>query len=117
MRGVPARADRDGASLDAAEQRKLLENALRDFRLAGVSLPADRKQRFGQVMERLATAQAKFDENVLDATNAWSRHVADEAELAGLPANTVQRGRARRPKPPARPAGCCRSMRRTTRRS
>ncbi len=84
--------DRDGASLDAA-QRKLLENALRDFRLAGVSLPADRKQRFGQVMERLSTVQAKFDENVLDATNAWSRHVADEAELAGLPANTVQRAR------------------------
>jgi oligopeptidase A len=84
--------DRDGASLDAS-QRKLLENALRDFRLAGVSLPADRKVRFGQVMERLATVQAKFDENVLDATNAWSRHVADEAELAGLPANTVQRSR------------------------
>jgi oligopeptidase A len=84
--------DRDGASLDAA-QRKLLENALRDFRLAGVSLPADRKQRFGQVMERLATVQAKFDENVLDATNAWSRHVADEAELAGLPANTAHRAR------------------------
>ncbi len=84
--------DRDGASLDAA-QRKLLENALRDFRLAGVSLPADRKQRFGQVMERLATVQAKFDENVLDATNAWSRHVVAEVELAGLPANTVQRAR------------------------
>ncbi len=84
--------DRDGASLDAA-QRKLLENALRDFRLAGVSLPADRKQRFGQVMERLATVQAKFDENVLDATNAWSRHVTGEVELAGLPANTVHRAR------------------------
>jgi oligopeptidase A len=84
--------DRDGASLDAT-QRKLLENALRDFRLAGVSLPADRKQRFGQVMERLATVQAKFDENVLDATNAWSRHVVAEVELAGLPANTVQRAR------------------------
>jgi oligopeptidase A len=84
--------DRDGASLDAT-QRKLLENALRDFRLAGVSLPADRKQRFAVVMERLATVQAKFDENVLDATNAWSRHVSDEAELAGLPANTVQRAR------------------------
>ncbi len=74
-------------------QRRLLENALRDFRLAGVDLPADRKQRFGQVMEQLATAQAKFDENVLDATQAWSRHVTDEAELAGLPETTVQRAR------------------------
>jgi oligopeptidase A len=85
-------ADRDGARLDPA-QRKLIENALRDFRLAGVSLPADRKQRFGQVMERLATVQAKFDENVLDATSAWSKGVNDETEIAGLPPTTVQRAR------------------------
>jgi oligopeptidase A len=84
--------DKEGERLDPS-QRKLLENALRDFRLAGVSLPADRKQRFGQVMEKLATVQAKFDENVLDATNAWSREVSDEAELAGLPPTTVQRAR------------------------
>src|SRR5512135_1786686 len=67
------------------EQRKLVENALRDFRLAGVALPEDRKQRFRAVMERLAVAQSKFDENVLDATNAWSRHVTDPVELDGLP--------------------------------
>jgi oligopeptidase A len=85
--------DREGGELDAA-QRRLLENALRDFRLAGVSLPADRKQRFGQVMERLATVQTKFDENVLDATNAWSRPVPEETGLAGLPPNTVHRARA-----------------------
>jgi oligopeptidase A len=86
-------ADREGAAL-APEQRKVVENALRDFRLAGVSLPPERKQRFGAVMERLATAQAKFDENVLDATHAWSRHVTDGAELEGLPANAVERARA-----------------------
>jgi oligopeptidase A len=84
--------DREGSAL-APEQRKVVENALRDFRLAGVSLPAGQKQRFGEVMERLATAQAKFDENVLDATNAWSRHVTDEGELQGLPANTLRRAR------------------------
>jgi oligopeptidase A len=85
-------ADHAGATL-APEQRKVVENALRDFRLAGVSLPPERKQRFREVMERLATAQAKFDENVLDATQAWSRAVAEEAELAGLPAHVVQRAR------------------------
>jgi oligopeptidase A len=85
-------ADREGAAL-APEQRKVVENALRDFRLAGVSLPPERKQRFGAVMERLATAQAKFDENVLDATHAWSRHVTDPAELEGLPANAIERAR------------------------
>jgi oligopeptidase A len=85
--------DLEGARL-APDQRKLLENALRDFRLAGVSLPPDRKQRYREVMERLASAQAKFDENVLDATNAWSRVVGDESELAGLPPMIVDRARA-----------------------
>jgi oligopeptidase A len=84
--------DREGPAL-GPEQRKVVENALRDFRLAGVSLPEERKQRFGAVMERLATTQAQFDENVLDASNAWSRHVADERELEGLPVTTVQRAR------------------------
>ena len=84
--------DTEGDQLEPG-MRKLLENALRDFRLAGVSLPADRKQRFGEVMERLATTQAKFDENVLDATNAWSRHVTDGAELEGLPETTLARAR------------------------
>jgi oligopeptidase A len=84
---------REGERLSAA-QRKLLENALRDFRLAGVALPAERKQRFKALMEQLATLQSKFDENVLDSTNAWSRHVTDEAELRGLPAPIVERARA-----------------------
>jgi oligopeptidase A len=98
-------ADREGAAL-APGQRRLLENALRDFRLAGVALPAGDKQRFGAVMERLAAAQAKFDENVLDATNAWSRHVTDERELEGLPADAVR---------PASRAGASRSTPQRTR--
>ncbi|HYM36169.1 MAG TPA: M3 family metallopeptidase [Steroidobacteraceae bacterium] len=83
----------EGAKLLAA-QRKLLENALRDFRLAGVALPTDKKVRFKTVMEQLASLHAKFDENVLDATNAWSRHIENESELAGLPAPIVARAKA-----------------------
>ena len=75
------------------EQRQLLDTALRDFRLAGVALDPERKQRFKALMERLASAQAKFDENVLDATNAWTRPVTDEAELAGLPDGVKARAR------------------------
>ncbi len=83
----------EGAQLDAG-QRKLLENALRDFKLAGVALPEERKQRFKQIMEQLATLQSKFDENVLDATNAWSKHVTAEDELRGLPTPIIERARA-----------------------
>jgi oligopeptidase A len=84
--------DTEGAQL-SGEQRALLEQALRDFRLSGVSLPPERKQRFREVMERLSTVQSQFDDNVLDATNAWSRHVTDESELAGLPATSIDRSR------------------------
>jgi len=85
--------DNEGSQLSAA-QRKLLENALRDFRLAGVALPAASKSRFKAVMEELAPLQAKFDENVLDATNAWSRIVINESELGGLPTPIVARAKA-----------------------
>jgi oligopeptidase A len=86
-------ADSEYATLPPAG-RKLLDNALRDFRLAGVALDPARKQRFGELMERLALVQAKFDENVLDATNAWSRHVESVSDLAGLPSAVIERARA-----------------------
>jgi oligopeptidase A len=78
----------------SAGQRKLLQNALRDFRLAGVALPTERKSEFKALVEQLATLQSKFDENVLDATNAWSRHVTQEGKIAGLPQPIVERARA-----------------------
>jgi oligopeptidase A len=77
----------------SASQRKLLQNALRDFRLAGVALSQESKQQFKSLMEQLSTLQSKFDENVLDATNAWTRHITSEAELAGLPSPIVERAR------------------------
>ena len=80
----------EAASL-SAPQLKLLDNLLRDFRLAGVALPAEKKLRYRELMQQLATVQSKFDENVLDATQAWTRHVTDAAELAGLPAGAMSR--------------------------
>jgi oligopeptidase A len=91
-RAYEAIAGREAERLSRG-QRKLIENALRDFRLAGVALPPEQKQRFKSLMEQLATLQSKFDENVLDATNAWTRHVTDIAEIAGLPTPIVDRAR------------------------
>ncbi len=65
-------------------QRKTIDNALRDFRLAGVALPEAQKQRYGELRTRLSELGSKFAENVLDATNAWSKVVSEE-ELPGLP--------------------------------
>jgi len=79
--------------LDPA-QRKVVENALRDFRLAGVDLPPEQKTRYREVAQRLAQLGTKFSENVLDAGRAYSRGVTNSAELAGLPGNAVDRAAA-----------------------
>jgi oligopeptidase A len=83
----------EGDRLDPA-QTKLVQNALRDFRLAGVDLPAERKARYREVMQRLAQLGTKFSENVLDAGRAYTRTVSDDAELAGLPSNAIDRAAA-----------------------
>ncbi|MCW8974175.1 MAG: oligopeptidase A [Sedimenticola sp.] len=75
-------------TLDAA-QRKMLENALRDFHLSGVDLPDDKKKRFKEISQSLSSLTSKYSENVLDATNAWSKLITDEAELAGLPESAL----------------------------
>jgi oligopeptidase A len=66
-------------------QRKLLDNALRDFHLSGVDLPADKKERYKAISQELSQLTSKYEENVLDATNAWSKLITDEGALAGLP--------------------------------
>jgi oligopeptidase A len=81
------------ASLSVA-QRKVVENELRDFRLGGAELaPAD-KARFKEVQEALASLSAKFDDNVLDATNAWAHYVDDRSRLAGVPEDVIEQARA-----------------------
>ena len=78
-------------ALDTA-RRKTIENALRDFRLAGVSLPAQQKRQYGDLRKRLSELGSKFGENVLDATNAWSRQVTRE-QLSGLPETALANAR------------------------
>ena len=87
-------AERDAQRLDE-EQRELLKHALRDFRLAGVALTGERKARFKAIMMELAQLGAKFEENVLDATNAWSHQVTDVTQLKGINAAIVEQAAAR----------------------
>jgi oligopeptidase A len=87
-------AEREAAKLDGT-QRRVIERALEDFRLAGVGLPAERKERYKAVVQELATLSAKFEENVLDAMNAWTRPVTDAAELKGVNPVIVEQARLR----------------------
>jgi oligopeptidase A len=66
-------------------QKKIVENTLRDFRLAGAELPPPQKARFKELQKELAELASKFSENVLDATQAWDLRLTDEQDLSGLP--------------------------------
>ncbi|MFG6158956.1 oligopeptidase A [Halomonas sp. 1390] len=76
------------AALDEG-QRRTVENALRDFRLAGVDLPAEQKQRYGEIKARLSELSNTFSNQLLDATQAWHRDLADDSRLAGLPESAL----------------------------
>nr|WP_279577274.1 oligopeptidase A [Pseudomonas sp. LA21] len=65
-------------------QKTILEHALRDFRLSGIDLPAEQQQRYAEIQTRLSELGSRFSNQLLDATQAWTKHVTDEAALAGL---------------------------------
>ena len=78
-----ARSD-DYAQLSEA-QRKVITNAVRDFRLSGVALDGDAKTRFGELRQKLAELTTNFSNHVLDATQGWHKHLSDVAPLRGVP--------------------------------
>ncbi|WP_028241116.1 oligopeptidase A [Stutzerimonas azotifigens] len=71
------------AGFDVA-QKTILEHDLRDFRLSGIDLLPVEQQRFGAIRMKLAELGSTFSNQLLDATQAWTKHVTDEAVLAGL---------------------------------
>ena len=74
-------------------QRKMLANIVLDFTLSGVDLPPEKKTRFSEISERLSLLTNTFEENLLDATQAWSKIITDVTELAGLPQSALDLAR------------------------
>ena len=70
-------------------QKKVIENALRDFRLGGAELTDAQKPRFAQIQDEQAILGKAFSDHVLDATDGFVHLITDEAELAGLPEDAI----------------------------
>ena len=69
--------------------RKMIDNALRDFRLSGVALEVDEKERYKEIKQELSRLASKFEENVLDATGAWKKGIVRAEDLKGLPESAL----------------------------
>ncbi len=66
-------------------QKKIITNSIRDFRLSGVELADEKKNRYKEIMQQLSNLTSKYEQNLLDATNDWKKGIHDEGLLAGLP--------------------------------
>ena len=82
----------EGFAALSPARKKIIENAIRDFRLGGAELPPEKKQRYGEIQEELARVSAKFSENLLDATNAFSLYATKE-QTAGIPDDVLEAAR------------------------
>ena len=80
------------AGFDEA-RRKVVENALRDFRLSGVALEGAARTRFKEISERLSDLGNRFSQNVLDATDAWVLKLTSAEDVSGLPESALELAR------------------------
>jgi oligopeptidase A len=71
--------------------RQIVRLGVRDFELAGVALEGAARKRYKEVMQGLAACQAKFEQNLMDATDAFTHHATSEHEIAGIPADVAER--------------------------
>ena len=82
----------DYAEMEPAK-RRIVDNTLRDFRLSGIELGPEQRGRFAAITRRLTELSTQFQQNVQDATEAWSLHLTDAAALAGLPEMQLEQAR------------------------
>ncbi len=75
-------------------QQKVINDALRDFKLSGIALAPEQQQRYGEISKRLSELGSNFSNNVLDATAGWTKVITDEKELAGLPQSAIDAAKA-----------------------
>ncbi len=81
------------AALTPVRQR-IVDLAIRDFRLSGVELQGEQRERYAQISDQEAQASQKFSENVLDAVDQWGLIITDSERLAGIPADVLQAAQA-----------------------
>lgn len=78
----------------SSTQQKIIHDHLRDFRLSGITLSPDKKKRFEAISTQLAKLSNKFQEHILDATQAFELHVTDEQRLSGLPEHAIHHAKS-----------------------
>ena len=72
-----------------AAQQSAIKLALRDFKLSGVALEGEAKERYAQISARLSQLSSDFSNHVLDATQAYFKPLTEQ-QLKGLPESSIE---------------------------
>jgi oligopeptidase A len=82
---------RDGAEFQAlsSAQQKCVEDLLLSFRLGGVALEGSDRERYKEIAAQLSKLKTDFQNNLLDASNAWRLNLPNADRLQGLPDNSL----------------------------
>lgn len=70
-------------------RQRIIDLALRNFKLSGVELEGETKVRYANINEQLASLSQKFSENALDAVDNWEYIVDSRDILEGLPEDAI----------------------------
>ncbi|NRD72138.1 oligopeptidase A [Shewanella sp. VB17] len=81
-------------TLMSKAQQTVIEHSLRDFELSGIGLNDEDKRRYGELVKRMSELTSGFSNQLLDATQAWSKLITDKAQLAGLPESAIAAAQA-----------------------
>lgn len=74
-------------------RQRIIELALRDFRLGGAELQGEQRERYRAISDQQAMLSQKFSENVLDSVDRWALYITDASRLAGLPDDVIDAAR------------------------
>ncbi|MCF6193363.1 MAG: M3 family metallopeptidase [Kangiellaceae bacterium] len=66
-------------------RRHILKDTLRGYKLSGLHLEKDKQQEFSDIQKRLAELSSKYEQNLMDATMAWTKEISNQSQLTGLP--------------------------------
>jgi oligopeptidase A len=72
-------------------QKKVIDNIIRDFKLSGINLSKEKREMFKSLSVQLSELESTFEQNVLESTDAWFLHVTDISQLAGMPADALEK--------------------------
>ncbi|WP_457624346.1 M3 family metallopeptidase [Persephonella sp.] len=75
------------------EQKKVLEDSIRDFELSGVGLPEKERNRVKEINIRLSQLQNEFAQNLLNATDSYEMIIDNYEDVKELPETELSAAR------------------------